>query len=56
MWLSSGDDGIKFGRTFEKIVNSNFHCHIWIKYEKCIQMSTNKPTFGLVVLKISHGF
>ena len=28
----------------KKIQNSNFHCHIWIQHEKCIQMSTNKPS------------
>ena len=26
--------------------NSNFHCHIWIQHEKCIQKSTNKLSIG----------
>ena len=33
--------------------NSDFYCHIWILHEKCIQMSTNKPTLGSVILKIT---
>ena len=31
--------------------NSNFHCHIWIQHEKCITMSTNKPSLELTVLE-----
>ena len=33
--------------------NSNFHSYIWIQHEKCIQMSTNKPSIGPVVLEIA---
>ena len=31
----------------------NFHCHIWKQHEKFIQMSTNKPSIGAVVLEIT---
>ena len=37
----------------QKCQNSNFHYHICIQHEKCIQMSTNKPSIGTVVLKVS---
>ena len=36
-----------------KFSKFKFHCHIWIKYEDCIQMSTNKPSIGPVVLEIA---
>ena len=26
--------------------NSNFHFHIWIQHEKCIQIITNKPVLA----------
>ena len=35
---------------------SNFRVHIWIHNEKCIQMSTNKPSNGLVILEITQAF
>ena len=31
-----------------------FHCHIWMQRVKCIQMSTNKPSFGPMVLEIAR--
>ena len=31
----------------------HFTCHIWIDNEKCIQMSTNKPSISSVVLEIA---
>ena len=27
-----------------------FHDHIWNQYEKCIQISTNMPSIGLVIM------
>ena len=30
-----------------------FYCYIWNQYEICIQMSTNKPSIGLVILEIA---
>ena len=38
---------------FKILKNSNCHCHIWIQHEKCIQMSTNKPSIGSVFPGIS---
>ena len=44
-------------QTFSKFLKiKNFNCHIWIKHEKCIQMSTNKPSIGSVVLEITPTF
>ena len=37
---------------FQKVSKCNFHCHVWTSVTKCIPMSTNKPTFGPVVLEI----
>ena len=37
----------------QKITIINFHCHIWNQHEKCIKMSTNKPSIGAVVLEIT---
>ena len=31
-----------------------FHRHIWMQRVKCIQMSTNKPSFGPMVLEIAR--
>ena len=37
--------------TFSKnFWNSKFHCHI--QHKKCIQMSTNKPSIGAMILEI----
>ena len=39
-------------QTFSKFgKKSNSYCKIWNQYEKCIQMSTNKPSIGPVVLE-----
>ena len=38
-------------KTFFFIRNPNFHYHILNQHEKCIQMSTNKPSIGAVVLE-----
>ena len=51
--MSSADDRPNFFNFFKNSRNSIFHCHIWIQHEKCIQMSTNKPSIGSVVLKIA---
>ena len=40
----------------KKFKNSIFHCYIWIQHEKCIKMSTNKPSIGAVVLDIAIEF
>ena len=41
--MLSADNRLKVSIFFWKnFQNSNYHCHIWIQYEKCIQMSTNK--------------
>ena len=39
---------------FKNSWNSNFRYHVWIQHNKCIQMSTNKPSIGSVVLEIAH--
>ena len=52
-WMSNADNMPKFSNLFKKFQKSNFHCHIWIQHEKCIQMSTNKPSIGSVFLKIA---
>ena len=36
----------------EKNRNSNFRCHIWNQREKCIKMSTNKPSIGSEVSEL----
>ena len=49
-------EGVEHGRganIFRKVINSNFHCHFWIQHGKCIQMSTNKPSIGPVVLELA---
>ena len=51
--MSCANDTSNFPNLFLKIWNSNFHCYIWIQHEKCIQMSTNKPSIGSVFLEIS---
>ena len=33
--------------------NSTVHCYNWIQHEKCIKISTNKPSIGSVVLVIA---
>ena len=43
---------VKIFQCVRKMWNSNFHCRICIQHEKCINMSTNKPSIGSVVLKI----
>ena len=45
-----------FNKFFNKFLNSNCHCHIGIQNEKCIQMNTNKPSIGSVVLDIPLEF
>ena len=32
-----------------------FHYHIWNHHEKCIQISTNMPSIGLVIPEITFG-
>ena len=43
-------DRSKFSKIFR---NLNFHCYIWIQHEKCIKMSTNKPSIGWIILIIA---
>ena len=50
--MFSADRRSKFSTFFTNFWNSNIYCHIWIQHEKCIQMSTNKPSIGAVVLEI----
>ena len=38
---------------FHKNINPNFHCHIWIQQEKCIQTRTNKSSSGPTGLEIT---
>ena len=33
-----------------------FHDHIWIHHEKCIQISTNMPSIGLLIVEIGFEF
>ena len=47
------DSRPKFSNLKKKEKNkwiSNVHCHIWMQHEKCIKMSTNKPSIGAVAL------
>ena len=51
---ASADDGSKMLQIlylFSKIVE--FHDHIWNHHDKCIQISTNMPSIGLVVPEIT---
>ena len=50
-WVQT-DNRPKIFNFFNKFLNSNCHCHIGIQNEKCIQMNTNKPSIGSVVLDI----
>ena len=44
-------------QTFSKhFSNSNFNFHFWIQHEKCIQMSTNKPSIWSVVSEKASDF
>ena len=38
---------------FQKLSKIKFSLPYWIQHEKCIQMSTNKPSIGVVVLEIA---
>ena len=40
-------------QNFLEIEITVYH-HIWIQHKKCIQMSTNKPSIGILVLEIYH--
>ena len=31
----------------------NFYYHLWIEHQQCIQISTDMPSIGLVVLEIN---
>ena len=42
-----------FQTFFKKFRNLNFHSHIWIRHEKRIKMSTNKPRLGSVFFEIA---
>ena len=49
------DKGLECFGTFlslKDFTNSIFYCHIWNELEKCIQMSTNKPSLDCVGLKV----
>ena len=51
---SSCRQQVNFIQTFLKnFPNLNFHCSIWIRLKKCIQMSTNKPSIGRAVLELA---
>ena len=52
--LVVGDNRPKFylQNLFQNFWNSNFQCHMWLQHEKCIQMSTNKPSIGSGFLEI----
>ena len=45
--------GQNFTTVSTKMKNTNFHVHICIQNEKCIQISTNKPSLCSVVLVIA---
>ena len=32
---------------------SKYHCHFWIQFIRCIQMSANKPRIGPVALEVT---
>ena len=50
--MSSADNRTEILTFFsKKIQNWKFQCHIWNQHRKCIQMSTNKPSIGPVVLE-----
>ena len=54
-WARAADNRSKFSKLFQKFQNSFFY-HIWIQHEKCIQMSTNKPSIGALILEIASDF
>ena len=37
----------------KKCQNCGFHDHIWNHHKKCIQISTNMPSIGLVIPEIT---
>ena len=55
-WMWGADDKKTFSNFFNNFQNGNFHYHIWIHHKKCIQMSTNKPSIGAVVLDLIYSF
>ena len=50
--MLSADDRPKSSNFVKNCQNLKSHCHTWILHEKCIEMSTNKPSIGAVVLVI----
>ena len=52
--MLSADDTAKCFKLFQKMFK--FSCHIWNQHEKCIQMSTNKPSIGSVIHEIALDF
>ena len=50
----SANDKSNFSKfLLKKVQNSNSHCHNWIQHDKCIQISTNKPSINPVVLGLA---
>ena len=52
---TSADDRSKIEHIWflKKIKIVEFHDHIWNHNEKCIQLSTNMPSIGLVIPEIT---
>ena len=51
---ASTDDRSKNLTKFVKYVeNVEFHDHIWNHHKKCIQISANMPSIGLVIPEIT---
>ena len=46
--------GQKFNKFGKKVKILEFHDRIWNHNEKCIQLSTNMPSIGLVIPEITY--
>ena len=40
---------------FKNVTIWEFHDHIWNSHEKCIELSTNMPSFGSEIPEIAFG-
>ena len=51
---ASANDRYKNGQIWQKNVKIvEFHDHIWNHHKKCLQISTNMPSFGLIIPEIT---
>ena len=52
---AAADDIPKFHKMFKNCQIIEFHYLIWNKHEKCIEISTNMPSIGSVIIEIDLG-